>query len=98
MSREMSGKTTRERSCSKGDELWQIHLQRSAAANPEETEDDHDYPQERHPKKSIGEELFEIHLKRAKGLEPDYDSNNAKEVEKKAMASRKKALPRSAKS
>ena len=52
-------------------------MQRSAAANKgaEDDDDDHDYPEPRHPKRSIGEELFEVHLKRSKGLDPDYDDN-----------------------
>ena len=77
---------TRPRSCSKGEELWQVHLQRSAAANKNGTEaqdedDDHDYPEVRHPKRSIGEELYEVHIKRSKGLDPDYDTDDRK-VEK----------------
>mmetsp|Transcript_6097 Transcript_6097/g.10312 ORF Transcript_6097/g.10312 Transcript_6097/m.10312 type:complete len:84 (+) Transcript_6097:1999-2250(+) len=76
--------SSRPRSCSKGEELWQIHLQRSAAANKNGTEaedDDHDYPEVRRPKRSIGEELYEVHLKRSKGLDPDYDSDDRKEKE-----------------
>lgn len=81
-----SNNISRPRSCSKGEELWQIHLQRSAAANKygsEDDDDDHDYPEPRHPKRSIGEELFEIHLKRSKGTDPDYDVDDQK-VDKEA--------------
>lgn len=56
-------------------------MQRSAAANKdgaEDDDDDHDYPEPRHPKRSIGEELYEIHLKRSKGLDPDYDIDDGK--------------------
>lgn len=64
----------RLRANSKGEELYFIHLQRSAPGpHPEDAEDDHDYEAPRHPKKTIGEELFEVHLKRSQGLEPDYD-------------------------
>ena len=77
-------KANRPRSFSKGEELWQVHLQRSLAAGKNlDDEDDHDFPEPRHPKRSIGEELFEVHLKRSKGLEPDndtYDEKNEKEV------------------
>ena len=74
-----SKKANRPRSCSKGEELWQVHLQRSLAAGKNlDDEDDHDFPEPRHPKRSIGEELFEVHLKRSKGLEPDYDTNDEK--------------------
>ena len=79
-----SKKANRPRSFSKGEELWQVHLQRSLAAGKNlDDEDDHDFPEPRHPKRSIGEELFEVHLKRSKGLEPDYDTydeKNEKEV------------------
>jgi hypothetical protein len=72
-----SKKANRPRSFSKGEELWQVHLQRSLAAGKNlDDEDDHDFPEPRHPKRSIGEELFEVHLKRSKGLEPDYDTND----------------------
>jgi|SaaInl74LU_5_DNA_1037368.scaffolds.fasta_scaffold08807_2 hypothetical protein len=91
----MSSNTTRPRSCSKGEELWQVHLQRSAAANkdgtPIEDDDDHDYPEPRHPKRSIGEELFEVHLKRAKGLDRDYDAADDGKVEKKVNCGGNKA-------
>ena len=74
---EMSESTPekRSRANSKGEELYLIHLKRTAAPDPhpEDAEDDHDYEVPRHPKKTIGEELFEVHLKRSKGLEPDYD-------------------------
>ena len=81
--------TSRPRSCSKGEELWQIHLQRAAAVNKDGAEDDdHDYPEPRHPKRSIGEELFEVHLKRAKGIDPDYDADDAK-VEKEEKSGNK---------
>jgi len=84
--KEMPSDTTRPRSCSKGEELWQIHLQRSAAASKNGAEDDdHDYPEPRHPKRSIGEELFEVHLKRSKGLEPDYDADETSEKKVNAV-------------
>mmetsp|Transcript_10791 Transcript_10791/g.15404 ORF Transcript_10791/g.15404 Transcript_10791/m.15404 type:complete len:92 (+) Transcript_10791:101-376(+) len=88
-----SNNTARPRSCSKGEELWQIHLQRSAAVNKDGTEDDdddHDYPEPRHPKRSIGEELFEVHLKRSKGLDPDYDVEDGK-VDKEVTVDGNKA-------
>lgn len=74
-----SKKANRPRSCSLGEELWQVHLQRSLAAGKNlDDEDDHDFPEPRHPKRSIGEELFKVHLKRSKGLEPDCDTNDEK--------------------
>ena len=87
-----SNNTARPRSCSKGDELWQIHLQRSAAVNKDEDDDDHDYPEVRHPKRSIGEELYEVHLKRSKGVDPDYDTDDGgKAIEKEGNDSGNKA-------
>ena len=88
----MASNTARPRSsCSKGEELWQIHLQRSAAVDDEE-DDDHDYPEVRHPKRSIGEELYEVHLKRSKGVDPDYDTDDGgKVVEKEGNNSGNKA-------
>ena len=35
----MASSTARPRSCSKGEELWQIHLQRSAAVNKDEEDE-----------------------------------------------------------
>jgi hypothetical protein len=60
----------RPRANSKGEELFLIHLKRTAG---EDSDDDHDHDKPRKPKKTIGEELYEVHLKRSKGLEPDYD-------------------------
>lgn len=63
----------RPRANSKGEELFLIHLKRTAGEN---SDDDHDHDKPRKPKKTIGEELFEVHLKRSKGLEPDYDEDS----------------------
>eukprot|EP01083_Nonionella_stella_P001274 3706_1 len=62
----------RHRSCSKGEELFLVHLARSS---PDDLEDEYDDypPRSPKPKKSIGEELYEVHLKRSQGLAPDYD-------------------------
>lgn len=60
----------RPRANSKGEELFLIHLKRTAG---EDSDDDHDHDKPRKPKKTIGEELYEVHLKRSQGLEPDYD-------------------------
>ncbi|KAL7541552.1 hypothetical protein ACHAWF_006959 [Thalassiosira exigua] len=67
--------SNRLRADSKGEELYFVHLRRTAApdAHPEDAEDDHDYESPRKPRKTVGEELFEVHLKRSEGLEPDYD-------------------------
>lgn len=74
----------RLRANSKGEELFLVHLKRT---NPEDAEDDHDYEEPRHPKKTVGEELFEVHLKRSQGLEPDYDVDpDAESPNKKAAA------------
>lgn len=64
----------RPRANSKGEELFLIHLKRTAG---EDSDDDHDYDKPRKPKKTIGEELFEVHLRRSKGLEPDYDVDSS---------------------
>ena len=79
---------TRPRSCSKGEELWHIHLQRSAAGGSKNgsEDDDHDYPKPRHPKRSIGEELFGIHLKRSKGFDGDYDIDDDTKAEKEVKS------------
>ena len=71
--------TKRLRANSKGEELYFVHLQRTAApdAHPEDAEDDHDHEAPRKPKVTIGEELFKVHLKRSQGLEPDYDVDPA---------------------
>lgn len=70
---EIIPQSKRTRANSKGEELFLIHLKRTAG---EEFNEDHHHDKSRKPKKTIGEELFEVHLKRSKGLEPDYDVNS----------------------
>ena len=70
-----------------GEELYLVHLRRKDSPHhvhdPEDSEDDQDYPHARKRSRSVGEELYQVHLKRSEGLELEYASEGEKDKKTK---------------